>query len=122
LLINGFNIADRPFITRVIRLYSLILNRAPDPDGLQTYVQSLKKGRSLEDMAAIFFDSDEFRQRHGDAEHFGQTLQALLPGSEALRGTALVAGIHGGRKSTRPFPPRPCGRSRPCGLSSPRDR
>jgi GT2 family glycosyltransferase len=46
-----------------------MLNRNPDSGGLRTYVQGLKDGQSLEDLAAIFLHSDEFRSQPSDASH-----------------------------------------------------
>lgn len=74
MLIDGFALADRPFVTRTIRLYGLTLNRVPDPGGLQAYVQSLSDGRSLESLAAIFIQSDEFRAQHGVTDDFRERL------------------------------------------------
>ncbi|MEA2767113.1 MAG: hypothetical protein QOD93_75 [Acetobacteraceae bacterium] len=68
LLIDDFSIVDRPLIRRISRLYDVILCRGSDPEGLRVYVQGLRDGRTLEGLAAVFLDSDEFRHRQGTSE------------------------------------------------------
>ena len=51
---------------QIVRLYLTVLGRPPDRNGLASYVEHLRAGLPLEDIAAAFIASDEFRAHAGD--------------------------------------------------------
>lgn len=54
---------------QVTRLYDATLDRAPDDAGLTFWTNALRAGADLDDLAAVFVQSPEFRDRYGDTSN-----------------------------------------------------
>jgi len=51
---------------QVTRLYDVVFDRLPDNAGLTFWTNSLRAGVGLDDLAEVFVQSPEFRDRYGD--------------------------------------------------------
>ena len=51
---------------QVTRLYDAVFDRAPDDVGLTFWTNALRAGVGLDDLAEVFVQSPEFRDRYGD--------------------------------------------------------
>ncbi len=51
---------------QVTRLYDTVLDRGPDDAGLTFWTNALRAGVGLDDLAEVFVQSPEFRDRYGD--------------------------------------------------------
>jgi hypothetical protein len=54
---------------RVARLYTAAFNRAPDLGGLSYWIDRWETEFSVDEIAARFYDSDEFRQTYGEPDN-----------------------------------------------------
>ena len=54
----------------VERLYSIVLGRQPDPNGIDYWENRMKNGTTAADCAAGFFNSDEFRSKQLSDEEY----------------------------------------------------
>src|SRR3712207_371851 len=54
---------------QVTRLYDTVFDRAPDDVGLTFWTNALRSGVGLDDLAEIFVQTPEFRDRYGDTDN-----------------------------------------------------
>jgi len=73
----------KPFITR---LYETILDRSPDPDGMETWLYALQNGKTGADLVAGFFYSGEMQRKNLDNEAFVEYAYRAILGREADTG------------------------------------
>lgn len=67
----------------VERLYTLVLEREPDTNGINDWVNAMNNGTSAAECAAGFFGSDEFRQREYTDDAYLTVLYRSILGREA---------------------------------------
>ena len=67
----------------VERLYSIVLGRQPDPNGIDYWENRMKNGTTAADCAAGFFNSDEFRSKQLSDEEYVLVLYRAILGREA---------------------------------------
>ena len=53
----------RATLEDIATAYKLLLRRSPDPDGLEYYQRRVRRGLTLDELAASLMSSDEFRRR-----------------------------------------------------------
>jgi hypothetical protein len=86
-VVHGIRVSTEHFTQEVTDFYFTILNRAPDPAGLQSWVQQMANGVPEEQVTAAFLNSQEYL-RKGDKYFVDHMYEALLgrtfdPGGEA---------------------------------------
>ena len=54
---------------QVTRLYDTVFDRGPDDAGLTFWTNALRAGVGLDDLAELFVQSPEFRDRYGDTSN-----------------------------------------------------
>ena len=62
-VLSGAASVSGPELTSLVELYVAYFNRAPDALGLSFWANALSEGVSLHDIAALFFDQDEAREK-----------------------------------------------------------
>ena len=61
------------------QIYSVILEREPDEEGLKYWVNQLKQGESAADIVGEFFNSQEMKNKNlNDREYLGYAYRAIL--------------------------------------------
>ena len=97
MLIRGQVFSDTSNDTASIaRLYHSALGRLPDEDGLQYWVNDLRQGYPLQDVAASFIGSPEFTARFGDsltnAQYVDRIYENVLGREPEASGAAFWTG------------------------------
>ncbi|MBD0270821.1 MAG: DUF4214 domain-containing protein [Acetobacteraceae bacterium] len=54
---------------QVTRLYDTVFNREPEDVGLTFWTNALRAGADLDDLAGLFVETPEFRDRYGDTSN-----------------------------------------------------
>jgi hypothetical protein len=76
-VVQGIRNSTEHFTQEVTDFYVTLLNRAPDPQGLQNWVQQLQAGLREEKIAFFFLDSAEYVSK-GDKHFVDAMYQSLL--------------------------------------------
>jgi Domain of unknown function (DUF4214) len=86
-VVQGIRNSIEHFTQEVTDFYLTLLNRAPDPQGLQNWVQQLQAGMREEQIAFFFLDSPEYLSK-GDKHFVDAMYQSLLGRSFDAAGEA----------------------------------
>ena len=79
------NEATLDIAAHVARLYLIVHGRPPDPGGLVTYIQHMRDGHTLEQLAAEFVAAAEFTNRIQSQDPGGRTVSQRARAMKPLR-------------------------------------